>query len=183
VKSRGLRLLPLVVAVTVTAQTPSATPPADPDDLYKLGKQLFDELATPEIKAQFEFPSKAQWDEFAARLQRALEGDDLSALAAYEPEARAALATEIARARCATLAEDLEALANWSAEGFKSVLQKFGATHGVRGRELFQPVRAALTGRTHGPELPLIAAALGGGTCVARLRAASRGESGSGGSA
>jgi membrane-bound lytic murein transglycosylase D len=75
------------------AQTPAPTQPAaqSADDLFKLGKQLFDDLAPDEVKAQFEFPSKEQWDAFAARLQRALEGDDLSALAAYEAEARTAL--------------------------------------------------------------------------------------------
>lgn len=70
---------------------PVAPPPKDPDDLYQLGQQLFEELAPPEIRRQFEFPSKEQWDQFAARLQRALEGDDLAALAAYAPEARGAL--------------------------------------------------------------------------------------------
>jgi membrane-bound lytic murein transglycosylase D len=39
----------------------------------------------------FEFPSKQEWDEFAARLQAALESNDLRRLSAYEPEARAAL--------------------------------------------------------------------------------------------
>jgi glutamyl/glutaminyl-tRNA synthetase len=47
----------------------------------------------------------------------------------------------------------------------------------VKGRELFQPLRAALTGRTHGPELPLVAELLGRERCVARLeRAAGRGR-------
>ncbi len=76
-------------ALPAIAQQPSAPPAVD--DLYQIGKQLFDQLAPPEIKAQYEIPSKEQWDEFAARLQRALENDDLTALAAYEPEARAAL--------------------------------------------------------------------------------------------
>ena len=62
------------------------------DELYDTGKALFDQLAPPEVKAQFEFPSKDQWDEFAARLQRALDNNDLAALANYQPEARAALA-------------------------------------------------------------------------------------------
>ena len=82
-------MLGLFVVLPAAAQTP-ATPPAA-DDLYKLGKQLFDDLAPPEIKEQYEFPSKEQWDAFAARLQRALENDDLAALGAYVPEARAAL--------------------------------------------------------------------------------------------
>ena len=47
-----------------------------------------------------------------------------------------------------------------------------GKRTSVKGRELFQPVRCALTGRTHGPELPAIAAWLGRDRCVARLRGA-----------
>lgn len=62
-----------------------------PDQLYEVGKTLFDEFAPPEIKQQYEFPSKEQWDEFAGKLQRALEGDSLEELPAYEPQARAAL--------------------------------------------------------------------------------------------
>lgn len=88
-KPHRLCMLGLFVVLPAAAQT-SATPPAA-DDLYKLGKQLFDDLAPPEIKEQYEFPSKEQWDAFAARLQRALENDDLAALGAYVPEARAAL--------------------------------------------------------------------------------------------
>lgn len=62
-----------------------------PDQLYEMGQTLFDEFAPPEIKQQYEFPSKEQWDEFALKLQRALEGDSLEELAAYAPQARAAL--------------------------------------------------------------------------------------------
>ena len=77
---------------TPTPATAAAAPTAPSTDaLYALGQQLFDQLAPPEIKAQYEFPSKTQWDEFAIRLQRALEGDDLRALATYAPEGRAAL--------------------------------------------------------------------------------------------
>jgi len=81
-----------VLIAPVAAQTPTP-PPAEPavDDLYKLGKQLFEQLAPAEIKEQYEFPSKERWDEFATRFERALQDDDLAALAAYAPEARAAL--------------------------------------------------------------------------------------------
>ena len=84
----------LLVALPLASQTPASKNAAadpTPDELFQLGKSLFDQLAPPEIKAQYEFPSKEQWDAFAVRLQRALESDDLSALAAYEAEARAAL--------------------------------------------------------------------------------------------
>ena len=75
----------LLVAQPAPVPTPAAAEPTLPttDELFQLGQQLFDQLAPPEIKAQYEFPSRQQWDEFAARLQQALEGDDLSALADY----------------------------------------------------------------------------------------------------
>src|SRR5688572_12167395 len=99
--SRCITALSLVfcLAALATGQTtapkpaspsPEATEPSA-EELYETGKQLFDQLAPPEIKAQFEFPSKEEWDQFAARLQRALEGDDLNALAVYAPEGRTAL--------------------------------------------------------------------------------------------
>ncbi len=80
-----------LIGVALAAQTPPPAAGPETDELYKLGKQLFDDLAPSDIKEQFDFPSKEQWDGFAVRLQRALEGDDLAALAAYAPEARAAL--------------------------------------------------------------------------------------------
>ena len=84
-------ILLFAVMPSLVIGQPPAAPSPDSDELYKLGKQLFDNLAPPEVKAQFEFPSKEQWDEFAARLQHALENNSLEELAAYEPEARAAL--------------------------------------------------------------------------------------------
>lgn len=61
------------------------------EDLYASGKALFDAFAPDEVKEAYEFPSKEQWDLFAARLQQALEGNRLEDLAQFEPEARAAL--------------------------------------------------------------------------------------------
>jgi membrane-bound lytic murein transglycosylase D len=84
----------LALAAVAVGQTPAAAPPAPPPDaadLFRIGKQLFDQLAPDEIKAQYDFPSKEQWDAFAARLQHALESEDLSALAGYADEGRAAL--------------------------------------------------------------------------------------------
>lgn len=83
-------LLPALAAGQTPAASPAAPAPAA-DDLFEVGRQLFDQLAPPEIKEQFEFPSKEQWDTFAARLQHALENNSLEELATYEPEARAAL--------------------------------------------------------------------------------------------
>jgi len=76
---------------TPAASAERETPPLSPDQLYETGKMLFDQYAPPEIKEQYEFPSKEQWDEFAAKLQRALDSNSFAELAEYEPQARAAL--------------------------------------------------------------------------------------------
>lgn len=89
--------LAAVLAGPARAEPPKSPPPEpapelDADALYEKGKALFEALAPDEVKEQFEFPRRDQWNEFAARFQRALESDDLGELASYAPEARAALA-------------------------------------------------------------------------------------------
>ena len=61
------------------------------DKLFETGKALFDQYAPDEIKEQYDFPTKAQWDEFAARLQTALQSDNVAELLPYEDEAKSAL--------------------------------------------------------------------------------------------
>jgi len=91
----------VTLAAPPSASKPDAPEPSPPaqstsmpstDALFEAGKSLFDEYAPTEVKEQFEFPSKEQWDAFAAKLQHALDGDSFEELAAYEPQARAALA-------------------------------------------------------------------------------------------
>lgn len=76
---------------------PPREPPAEPareldvDALFEQGKALFEEFAPEEVKRQFEFPARKEFADFATRLQRALESEDLTQLAATVPEARAVL--------------------------------------------------------------------------------------------
>ena len=93
-----------------------------------------------------------------------------------EDDARLALDAPRGREVCVALAAELEPLASWSGEALKSAIQSLGRKLGIKGRDLFQPVRAALTGRTHGPELPLLGELLGRERTIARLRSAGRGE-------
>ena len=55
------------------------------------------------------------------------------------------------------------------AGAFKAALKAAGHDAGVKGKDLFMPVRSALTGRTHGPALGEVAAVLGRRRVVARL--------------
>jgi membrane-bound lytic murein transglycosylase D len=75
---------PQKAQVEETAAEPSL------DDLYDTGKALFDVFAPDEVKAEYEFPDRQQWDAFAAKLQDALENGRLEDLAVYEAEARTA---------------------------------------------------------------------------------------------
>jgi membrane-bound lytic murein transglycosylase D len=81
----------IALAAPPAAPTRSSAEPAD-EDLLKSAQDLFEQYAPDEIKQRFEFPSKQDWDDFAQRLEQALQSNDLRKLAAYEPEARAALA-------------------------------------------------------------------------------------------
>lgn len=74
------------------APAPASSPGVSAEELIDGAKELFEEYAPDELQAQFRFPSAREWSDFARRLQQALEGNDLRRLAAYEPEARAALA-------------------------------------------------------------------------------------------
>ncbi len=76
----------------VPAASPAPSPPAaDPADVYSTAKQLFDDYAPADVKAQYDFPSKEQFDQFMQRLQAAMDGGSFADLAAYEPQARAVL--------------------------------------------------------------------------------------------
>ena len=79
------------LAAAAEAPTPMPTPADNTDEILKAGQELFDQYAPQDVKDQFTFPTKDDWDRFAAKLQRALDGDSLSELYALEPEARAAL--------------------------------------------------------------------------------------------
>ena len=61
-----------------------------------------------------------------------------------------------------------------------AVPEAVAAETGARGRKLFHPLRAALTGRTDGPALRDVAAFLGGAECAARLRRAAAAVRGGG---
>jgi membrane-bound lytic murein transglycosylase D len=91
-------LLVLLLSDAVTARAAQPAPPSasaaalsESDDLFRIGQQLFEHLAPAEIRAQFDFPTKERWDAFAAKFQRALEGNSLEELASCAADGRAAL--------------------------------------------------------------------------------------------
>lgn len=82
-------------AEPVAAETGSAAKanagPAEADEWYRLGRELFEQMAPAEVKAQVDFPTPEQFQATWARLQRALQGDSLAEFAELAREGRQAL--------------------------------------------------------------------------------------------
>jgi glutamyl-tRNA synthetase len=61
---------------------------------------------------------------------------------------------------------------DWSAEPWTSLTQALKTATGRKGKPLFLPLRLALTGRDHGPEMAALLPLIGRERTIARLRAA-----------
>jgi glutamyl-tRNA synthetase len=78
---------------------------------------------------------------------------------------------EVAAAGAAFFAQ---ALSDWrvTAPDFKAWVRSVGAATARKGAALYMPLRAALTGRTHGPELAPLVALMGADRVAERIAAA-----------
>ena len=75
------------------------------------------------------------------------------------------------------LARDAAAIAeklDWASEPWKALTSELRESTGKKGRELFHPLRLALTGRESGPEMAGIVERMGRDLAVRRLEAAAR---------
>jgi glutamyl-tRNA synthetase len=70
----------------------------------------------------------------------------------------------------AGIAEKLD----WSPEAWRSLTEELKASSGKKGRELFHPLRLALTGRDSGPEMAGLVARMGKERALRRLEAAAK---------
>lgn len=94
-----------------------------------------------------------------------------------EGEAREWLCRDETKQILASLVRRLgESEGEMDAGTFKAALKAAGKDAGVKGKDLFMPVRSALTGRTHGPALGEVAAVLGRGRVIGRLTQAEGGS-------
>lgn len=89
-----------------------------------------------------------------------------------EPEAEQLLAREENRKLIQGLKEELRSVEEVNPENFKPILSSLAKRSGLSGRGLFLPLRAALTGKTHGPELEKVFVLLGKEKVLKRADAA-----------
>lgn len=75
------------------------------------------------------------------------------------------------------LVKDAAAIAeqiDWSSEAWRALTERLRQASGKKGRELFHPLRLALTGRESGPEMAGLVARMGRARAVRRLEAAAK---------
>ena len=106
--------------------------------------------------------------------------DNLAPLIAEEIEPETAdaaemITTESSQLVFTTAVKILDARDALQAEDFKALMKQIQQETGVKGKNLWMPMRIALTGRVHGPELPRIAEIFGIDKVRERLVAAGRG--------
>ena len=84
-------------------------------------------------------------------------------------EAREVMNGEQVPAVLSALKEKVASGGVLSDSGAKLALKEVGKTLGVKGQQIFMPVRVALTGSIHGPDLDKIMAILGKDKVIKRL--------------
>jgi glutamyl-tRNA synthetase len=90
---------------------------------------------------------------------------------AYDEEAVAkARGNAAAKDLLVHLANAFDRIADWSADAAKAVLNEVAKTAGAKPGQLMFPLRVALSGRGHGPDLGDILNLLGKERCTLRLR-------------
>ena len=74
-----------------------------------------------------------------------------------------------AKVLLASLTESFRTLAGWSAESAKTALHEVAQAAGAKPGQLMFPLRVALSGRAHGPDLGVMLDLLGQARCTARM--------------
>jgi nondiscriminating glutamyl-tRNA synthetase len=89
-----------------------------------------------------------------------------------EPEAERLLAKKENRKVVQGLEDELRAVAEVTPENYGSILSSLAQRLGLSGRNLYMPLRAALTGRTRGPDLEKVFILLGKEKALKRAESA-----------
>ncbi|UGB31101.1 glutamate--tRNA ligase [Metabacillus sp. B2-18] len=88
----------------------------------------------------------------------------------YEEEAKDVLAGEQVPEVLSAFVSEINQSDDFSADTVKTMIKAVQKATGQKGKNLFMPIRVAITGQTHGPDLPKSIAVLGKSTVLARLQ-------------
>ncbi|CAK0764956.1 Glutamate--tRNA ligase [Azospirillaceae bacterium] len=145
-----------------------ATPKFDPEDLKRLNARLlhllpFEAVAERLIAAGCSNPDLVFWNAVRPNLSR------LSDAADWWRIAHAPVTPTLDDPALAAAAATLLPPEPWSPDTWGVWIAAVRDQTGVKGKALFMPLRRALTGREHGPELKTVLPLIGRGRAVARV--------------
>jgi glutamyl-tRNA synthetase len=135
----------------------------DPKELEGLNAKLLHGLPYEQVAARLPQVSAALWDAIKPNLTRLSDAADLMTLVAgpvtpiVEDEKLLATAAELLPPE------------PWDETTWSAWTKTLGETTGAKGRALFHPLRLALTGREHGPEMKKLLPLIGRAQTLARL--------------
>lgn len=89
----------------------------------------------------------------------------------YEGEVQEVLQEEQAPDVLKAFLSEINSLENFEASEIKAAIKRVQKATGAKGKKLFMPIRAAVTGQTHGPELPNTIELLGKEKVIQRIEA------------
>lgn len=150
-----------------------STPKFDVEELFRLNTKLLHETSFEEVKPQLSEMGLDNVDEaFWLAVRPNLE--KLDDIQEWYRVTNGPVAPSIQDADFANAAADLLPAAPWDENTFKEWTSAVKEKTGRKGKELFMPIRLALTGMEHGPELPVLLPLIGRNEAEARLKGQSK---------
>ncbi|MBB4264632.1 glutamyl-tRNA synthetase [Roseospira visakhapatnamensis] len=147
-----------------------ATPKFDPADLTRLNARLLHGMAyadaRPRLKALRVDGGPAFWEAVRGNLERLADAAEWHAVAFGDIVPRGASAEDAGFLRTAREALPEEP---WDADTWRAWTGALKAATGRKGKGLFRPLRLALTGREHGPDLAALLPLMGRARALDRL--------------
>lgn len=146
-----------------------SSPRFDPDELRHLNAKLLHHLPFEEARNHLAalglgHIEAAVWDAARANVEKVED------VAAWQAVVKGPIAPQIADAAFAKAAAELLPPEPWTIETWSAWTNAVKNATGRKGKELFMPLRRALTAADHGPELKLLLPLIGRERALKRLR-------------
>jgi glutamyl-tRNA synthetase len=141
----------------------------DTHEVERLNEKYLHHLSFAEVKTHLDalglgHVSESFWEQVKHNLTTVSDVSD------WWDVTQRALTPVIADAEFASHAASLLPEGEWNAAQWESYVESVKVATGRKGKELFMPLRLALTAREHGPELPVVIAMIGRERAYKRLR-------------
>jgi glutamyl-tRNA synthetase len=146
-----------------------SSPRFDPDELRHLNAKLLHHLPFEEARTHLAalglgHIDAAVWDAARANVEKVED------VAAWQAVVKGPISPQIADAAFANAAAALLPPEPWTVETWSAWTNAVKNATGRKGKELFMPLRQALTAADHGPELKLLLPLIGRERALKRLR-------------